>query len=123
MLFQSADMAKPHRIQTAFVSENEVKEIANFIKKHNEPSVDDIAITSQGNHASPNALFSATMDDGADDYLFEEAKQTVEEAGKHRRHSSKESCVLGTHAQPASWTFLKRKGLLAPRTVHDPVTF
>jgi S-DNA-T family DNA segregation ATPase FtsK/SpoIIIE len=83
MLYQSADMPKPHRIQTAFISENEVKEIALYIKKHNEPSVDDIAITSNANDASPNAIFSSSFDDNdVDDDLFEEAKSTVEQAGK-----------------------------------------
>jgi len=115
MLFQSADMAKPHRIQTAFVSENEVKEIANFIKKHNEPSVDDIAITSQGNDASPNALFSATMDDGADDDLFEEAKQTVEEAGKASTSLLQRKLRVGYARAARLMDVLEAKGIIGPQ--------
>ncbi len=82
MLFQSADMSKPHRIQTAFISENEVKTVVDYIKKHNEPSLDSITL-SNNTPDSPNAIFSASLeDDDVDDDLFAEAKQIVEEAGK-----------------------------------------
>lgn len=115
MLFQSADMAKPHRIQTAFVSEQEVKEIASFIKKHNDPSTDDIAITSQANDASPNALFSATLDDDAEDDLFEDAKQTVEEAGKASTSLLQRKLRVGYARAARLMDVLEAKGIIGPQ--------
>jgi S-DNA-T family DNA segregation ATPase FtsK/SpoIIIE len=115
MLFQSADMAKPHRIQTAFISENEVKEIAAYIKKHNEPSVDDIAITSNGNDASPNALFSATMDDDNDDELFNDARQTVEEAGKASTSLLQRKLRIGYARAARLMDILEQKNIIGPQ--------
>lgn len=115
MLFQSADMAKPHRIQTAFISEHEVKEIAQYIKKHNEPSVDDISITSSGNDASPNALFSATMGDDADDDLFADAKQTVEEAGKASTSLLQRKLRIGYARAARLMDILEEKGVIGPQ--------
>lgn len=114
MLFQSADMAKPHRIQTAFVSENELKEIASYIKKHNERSVDDIAITASTNDASPNALFSASVDD-ADDDMFEEAKQTVEEAGKASTSLLQRKLRIGYSRAARLMDILEEKGIIGPQ--------
>lgn len=115
MLFQSADMAKPHRIQTAFVSENELKEIAGYIKKHNERATDDIAITAQTNDASPNALFSATLDDDADDDLFADAKQTVEEAGKASTSLLQRKLRIGYSRAARLMDILEEKGIIGPQ--------
>ena len=83
MLYQSADMGKPHRIQTAYISEEEVKGVVDFIKKHNEPSVSDIALIGNVAPDSPNAIFSASLEDNdVDDDLFAEAQAIIEEAGK-----------------------------------------
>lgn len=115
MLFQSADMAKPHRIQTAFVSEQELKEIAQYIKKHNERSTDDIAITSQSNDVSANALFSATMDDDADDDMFGEAKQTVEEAGKASTSLLQRKLRIGYSRAARLMDILEERGIIGPQ--------
>jgi DNA segregation ATPase FtsK/SpoIIIE, S-DNA-T family len=115
MLFQSADMAKPHRIQTAFVSETEVKEIAQYIKKHNELSTEDIAITSQSNDAGPNALFSATLDDDGDDDLLNDAKQTVEEAGKASTSLLQRKLRIGYSRAARLMDLLEQKGIIGPQ--------
>ncbi len=114
MLFQSADMAKPHRIQTAFVSETELKEIAQYIKKHNERSTDDIAVTAQSNDASPNALFSAEIDDGDDD-MFGDAKQTVEEAGKASTSLLQRKLRIGYSRAARLMDILEERGIIGPQ--------
>jgi S-DNA-T family DNA segregation ATPase FtsK/SpoIIIE len=115
MLFQSADMAKPHRIQTAFVSENEVKEIAAYIKKNNERATDDIAVVSQSNDASANALFSATLSDDADDDLLVEAQQTVEEAGKASTSLLQRKLRVGYARAARLMDILEEKGIIGPQ--------
>ncbi|MBU6310810.1 DNA translocase FtsK [Patescibacteria group bacterium] len=116
MLFQSADMPKPHRIQTAFVSENEVKEVVSFIRSNNERAVDDIAITAQSNDASPNAIFSATLEDeGGDDDLFAEAKQTVEEAGRASTSLLQRKLRIGYSRAARLMDLLEEKGIIGPQ--------
>lgn len=116
MLFQSADMAKPHRIQTAFISENEVKEIASYIRSHNEPSVDDIAITSNANDASPNALFGSLEDDEDDeDDLFADAQHTVEEAGKASTSLLQRKLRIGYARAARLMDILEERGVIGPQ--------
>ncbi len=115
MLYQSADMPKPHRIQTAFISENEVKAIVSYIKKHNEPSLDGIALTGNAAPDSPNAIFSASLeDDDADDDLFDEAKHAVEEAGKASTSYLQRKLRIGYARAARLMDVLENKGVIGP---------
>ncbi len=112
MLYQSADMSKPHRIQTAYISENEVKTVVEYIKKHNEPSLDNISLS--GNMPeSPNAIFSASLeDDDVDDDLFVEAKQIVEEAGKASTSYLQRKLRIGYARAARLMDILEEKGII-----------
>lgn len=112
MLYQSADMGKPHRIQTAYISETEVKNVVDFIRKHNEPSVSDIAISGNIPDA-PNAIFSASLeDDDVDDDLFAEAKQIVEEAGKASTSYLQRKLRIGYARAARLMDILEEKGVI-----------
>ena len=86
MLYLSSDMQKPVRIQTAFISENEVKKVALYIKSHNAGDLSSIDLGgANGGSAEPNdviGLSNASLDDDIDDDLYEEARSAVEEAGR-----------------------------------------
>ncbi|MDO8523722.1 MAG: DNA translocase FtsK [bacterium] len=111
MLYQSADMGKPHRIQTAYVSEEEVKSVVDFIKKHNEPSVSDIALS--GNIPdSPNAIFSASLEHDVDDDLFLEARRIVEEAGKASTSYLQRKLRIGYARAARLMDLLEEKGII-----------
>lgn len=84
MLFLSGEMSKPMRIQSAFISEKEVKAVT----KHLSDAYAD-ELQSEINFSGENdahAIFSATLEDdsysGDDDELYEEARETVIHAGK-----------------------------------------
>ncbi|MDO8424080.1 MAG: DNA translocase FtsK 4TM domain-containing protein [bacterium] len=84
MLFQSAEMSKPVRIQSAFIREPEVKAVVKYLKdSYSDELQDEINFSTE--HTS-NAIFSASLEndgfDGDDDELYEEAKDTVTHAGK-----------------------------------------
>jgi S-DNA-T family DNA segregation ATPase FtsK/SpoIIIE len=119
MLYQSADMSKPHRIQTAFISEEEVKNVVNFIRKHNEPSVSDIAISGNVSESPwpgrPNALFSASLEnEEVDDDLFAEAKQVVEEAGKASTSYLQRKLRIGYARAARLMDVLEERGVIGP---------
>ena len=83
MLYLSGDMPQPIRLQSAFISEGELKAIVSFIAEHNEADgVDEIALT--GSVSADKNIFEASLDseDGEDDELYEDARMTVIEAGK-----------------------------------------
>ena len=87
MLYLSSDMQKPVRLQTAFISENEVKKVVSYIKSHNAGNLSSIDFGG-GNGGAPTeagdviGLTSGSFDDDVDDDLYEDARTAVEEAGR-----------------------------------------
>lgn len=87
MLYLSSDMQKPVRIQTAFISESEVKKVVSYIKSHNAGDLSSIDLGGAGGGSTePNDVIGLVNgdfdDDEIDDELYANAKATVEEAGR-----------------------------------------
>ena len=78
MLLSTAALGQPVRIQGAFVSEQELKNVVEYLKGDEEPQYDE-SIVSKGGGGTAN-LFGGPSDD--QDPLFMEAKRSVIEAGK-----------------------------------------
>lgn len=82
MLYLSGEMSKPTRIQSAFISESELKSVTKFIRDSYKDEVPhEIDISSADKDRNP--LFdSLTSDDENSDDLYEEARDAVIQAGK-----------------------------------------
>jgi len=80
MLFQTAELSKPVRIQGAFVSEEELKKVAEHLKGDEEPVYDN-TITEKSSGGSGGSGGGFDGGDGQDP-LFDEAKNAILEAGK-----------------------------------------
>jgi len=84
MLYSCAENPHPERLQSAFISEDEVKKVVEYLRK---AYIDEIPNTIEfsGNiDRGRNNLFTDSIggyDDGDDD-LYEDARMTVIEAGK-----------------------------------------
>ena len=81
MLFLTADLSKPKRLQGSFVSEEEMKRVVKSVKGDALPNYDESIVSK--NHSSGSGtvnLFGGASDD--QDSLFDEAKQVVIESGK-----------------------------------------
>ncbi len=81
MLFQTAELSKPVRVQGAFVSEEELKKIADHLKGDEEPVYDQSIVEKSSNNSGGNGGAFGGGDDGQDP-LFDEAKSAILEAGK-----------------------------------------
>ena len=85
MLYLSSDMQKPVRLQTAYITENEVKKVASYIKTHNAGDLSSIDMGGGGivstDMGDTIGLAQMSEDDEIDDDLYSEAKVAVEEAG------------------------------------------
>jgi len=78
MLFQTAELSKPRRLQGAYVGDDEIKRIVKYLKQvGGEPEYDESITEKQSGKSS----FDVGGSD-ADDDLFEDAKQVVIQAGK-----------------------------------------
>lgn len=78
MLYSSGDMAQPNRIQGAFISENEVKSIADYLKSRYKDELPDDLNLAEGSISADKSIFSSSLEDDSDrDEMFEEAKRLV----------------------------------------------
>ncbi|MBI5221274.1 MAG: DNA translocase FtsK 4TM domain-containing protein, partial [Candidatus Magasanikbacteria bacterium] len=81
MLYLTADLSKPKRVQGAFVSEEEMKRVVRSIKGDTLPTYDESIVSKNSASGSGTVnLFGGASDD--QDSLFDEAKRTVIESGK-----------------------------------------
>ncbi|MBI5732772.1 hypothetical protein HY967_02305 [Candidatus Jorgensenbacteria bacterium] len=82
LLFISAERSKPIRVQGAYITEDEIKVVVNFIVKNNDSAEEILAIESTNGVNGENLPFEAYADADNDDELYEEALQVVRNAKK-----------------------------------------
>ncbi len=118
MLYMSADMQKPVRLQTAYISEQEVKKVAQFIKSHNAGTLSSLDLGAgtggTGVH-EPNDAMSLDSDDGdVDDDLYAQAKEAVEEAGRASTSYLQRKLRIGYSRAARLMDLLEEKGVIGP---------
>ena len=118
MLYQSADMQKPVRLQTAYIAEGEVKKVAEYIKKHNAGPLDalDLGSGANGTGHEPNDAMSMSVDfsDDADDDMYEDAKAAVEEVGRASTSYLQRKLRIGYSRAARLMDILESKGVIGP---------
>lgn len=84
MLFLSSDSPKPMRIQSAFVSTDEVHRVVEYLKSQDSAqTLETINLEGTPKERGEDAIFSSMVNDGDDDDdLYEDARLAVMEAGK-----------------------------------------
>lgn len=85
MLYLSGEMSKPQRIQSAFISENEVKKVVKFLADKYEGELG--TQINLGENTEKDVVFDSMTEssgpgDDDDDELYEEAREEVLRAGK-----------------------------------------
>ena len=121
MLYMSADMQKPVRVQTAFISEGEVKKVAQYIKQNNSGNLSSIDMGGNGAavHENNDAVMLGSgmqdmMDDDSDDDLYLEAKAAVEEAGRASTSYLQRKLRIGYSRAARLMDILEEKGVIGP---------
>ncbi len=77
MLYMSGEMSKPTRLQSAFISESEVKKIVKYLTNEYEDAIPDEVVFSD--NEGKNSIFEATLEDEEEDELYEQARELVVE--------------------------------------------
>ncbi|MEO6536311.1 MAG: DNA translocase FtsK 4TM domain-containing protein [Candidatus Paceibacterota bacterium] len=117
MLYMSADMQKPVRIQTAYISEQEVKKVAEYIKKNNAGNLSSVDLTGTGVSLQENnetMMLAGDMDDDSDDDLYMDAKAAVEEAGRASTSYLQRKLRIGYSRAARLMDILEEKGVIGP---------
>lgn len=115
MLFLSAESPKPIRLQSAFVTNDEVKRVVEYLKNQGSAqNLDNITFESGNDKADPHAMFAAGLDDEADDDLYEDAKQAVREAGKASTSYLQRRLRVGYSRAARLIDLLEERGVIGP---------
>ncbi len=116
MLYMSGEMAKPQRIQSAFISEKELKDVVGyFIDTYNDIPPSEINFSESA--ADKNAIFDATFgtEDADDsDPLYEEARESVIQAGKASTSYLQRKLRIGYARAARLIDILEEHGVIGP---------
>ncbi|HLP86282.1 MAG TPA: DNA translocase FtsK 4TM domain-containing protein [Candidatus Paceibacterota bacterium] len=83
MLYACADNPNPERLQSAFISEEEVKKVVEYLRKaYIDEIPNTIELTGTVEKGGGNLFADSLGGDDGDDDLYEDARMTVIEAGK-----------------------------------------
>lgn len=119
LLFVSAEVSKPKRIQSAFISEKEVRRVAEYIaSKNNNHSLSKIEdeILTQGADL-PETIGgsgSTSHQEFGDDPLYEEAKRVVIESRKASASLLQRRLRIGYARAARLLDILEEKGIVGP---------
>jgi S-DNA-T family DNA segregation ATPase FtsK/SpoIIIE len=118
MLYMGGEMGKPVRIQSAYITEGEVKKVAKYLRDAYEPSLSPINFTetkSEGN------IFNADLEkDEEEDDLYEEARETIIQAGKASTSFLQRKLGVGYARAARLIDMLEERGVVGPGSGAKP---
>ena len=124
MLFQSSEMSKPVRIQSAFIRESEVKSVVSYLKDAYADELEDQINFSNEN--TSNAIFTSSIGEEEsvggedDDELYEEARETVMQAGKASTSFLQRKLRIGYARAARLMDILEERGVIGPGSGAKP---
>jgi S-DNA-T family DNA segregation ATPase FtsK/SpoIIIE len=118
LLFVSAELSKPKRIQGAYLTEEEMNKVINFIKENNEPEITEEEVEGEaGEIASPSstnvlANFDSEPEEG--DEMYNEAVEMVRESGKASASFLQRRLKVGYARAARLLDIMEDNGLIGP---------
>lgn len=114
MLFLSGELSKPARIQSAFLTEEEVKKVTDYLREqHSAHELDSIDLSGDGKGPESDAFFEASVDDDDDD-LYEEAREIVVSVGKASTSYLQRRLRIGYSRAARLIDLLEERGVIGP---------
>lgn len=120
MLFLSGELAKPQRLQSAFVSEEEVNKVVDYLKKQSDAQELDSISFEDNTQSNPDAFFESVVDDDEDDDLYQDAKQAVIEANKASTSYLQRKLRVGYSRAARLIDILEERGVIGPQDGSKP---
>ena len=115
MLFLSDEVPKPKRMQSAFVSEDELNEIVSYLEREYEDELpSDLDLDGQ---EKENVMFAGSVgddDDEDDDPLYEDAREIVVDAGKASTSYIQRKLRVGYARAARLMDILEERGVIGP---------
>lgn len=115
MLYSAAEMSQPVRVQGAFISETEVKAVAQYLKSHYKNELPDDLNLSEGSISSDKSIFDSSIDDDTDrDDMFDEAKKLVIDEKKASTSYIQRRLKIGYSRAARILDELEQAGIVGP---------
>jgi S-DNA-T family DNA segregation ATPase FtsK/SpoIIIE len=115
MLYSSGE-AQPERLQSAFISEGEVKKVVKYLTDAYKDEIMDEITLSGGSINADKSIFESNLDEDAgddDDEMYEEARQCVIEAGKASTSYLQRKLKLGYARAARLMDKLEERGVIS----------
>lgn len=124
MLYLSSDSPIPIRLQSAFVSEDEVKNVVSYLKKQDAAAtLDSISLDEQSGGTGDGFSQFINEDDSEDnDDLYEEAKRTVIENKKASTSFLQRRLRIGYSRAARLMDIMEDRGVIGPQDGSKPRT-
>lgn len=121
MLFTSADTSKPMRMQGALTTDEEIKRIVSYLKEEmGLPDYVEDVVEKQSGGGSSGFDFGGSNSDDPDDDLYEEAKETVMQAGKASASYLQRKLRVGYARAARLIDLLEDNGIVGPAEGSKP---
>jgi DNA segregation ATPase FtsK/SpoIIIE, S-DNA-T family len=122
MLYQGGEMGKPSRIQSGFVTEDELKKLTSWLINHYAEKLQDtIDFDSESRENNTESIFSSTIEsDSDDDDKYEEARETVLNAGKASTSFLQRKLGVGYSRAAKLVDMLEERGVIGPQNGTKP---
>lgn len=114
MLYLGGERAKPERIQSAYISEHEVKKITNYLTKRYPDGGGTELLTPNSEGSSIRLENAFTESDEVDDDLYAAAKEEVERAGKASTSYLQRKLRIGYARAARLMDILEERGIIGP---------
>jgi len=124
MLYLGGDMSKPLRIQSAFLSEGEVKKVTKYLKDaYMDELPSEITLTGESITDNGPSIFDAAFDDHdeeIDDDLYEAAREEVIRVGKASTSYIQRKLRVGYSRAARLMDILEERGVIGPADGSKP---
>jgi len=115
MLFSTAELASPKRIQGCFVSETEINHVVEFIKSRYEPAEYDMSVVERQGNGGTTFNGDGGSDMGEDsDALLPDAKEEILRAGKASASLLQRRLKVGYARAARLLDLLEQEGFIGP---------
>lgn len=121
MLFLTPRLPKPKRIQGAFIDEDEVVAVTDFIRMQSAPEYDDEVVSQPVTiGGAGGAMAAGGGDGGADDALYTEAVRVVVESGKASASLLQRRLRIGYGRAARLIDYMEENGVVGPSSGSRP---
>lgn len=119
MLYSSSE-GQPQRLQSAYISEDEVKKIVKYLRKAYEDEINEEISLSNETMSIDKGVFESTLEDDRKDEMYEEARATVVAAGKASTSYLQRKLRLGYARAARIMDSLEQNGVIGPADGSKP---